>query len=124
MAKFNDPQEAEAAAQKLLQGRMDYVRRAIDARNALEEAQEQLKAAERADTAAYQAAVKNGGWGEDELKKIGLTQPTKVKRVQQRKRSNGTISGGSEQRESEVKETPVPNTDITEPGQTDSMNQA
>lgn len=124
MAKFNDPQEAEAAAQKLLQGRMDYVRRAIDARNALEEAQEQLKAAERADTAAYQAAVKNGGWGEDELKKIGLTQPTKVKRVQQRKRSNGTISGGSEQRKSEVKETPVPNTDITEPGQTDSMNQA
>ncbi|WP_313362435.1 hypothetical protein [Kocuria sp.] len=124
MAKFNDPQEAEAAAQKLLQGRMDYVRRAIDARNALEEAQEQLKAAERTDTAAYQAAVKNGGWGEDELKKIGLTQPTKVKLVQQRKRSNGTISGGSEQRESKVKDTPVPNTDITEPGQTDSMNQA
>lgn len=68
---------------------MDYVRRAIEARSALEDAQQAVREAEKEDSAAYNAAIKSGGWTEDELRKIGLNQPAKIKRVQQRKRSNG-----------------------------------
>lgn len=89
MVKINDPAKAEDVAQRLLQGRMDYVRRAIEARSALEDAQQAVREAEKEDSAAYNAAIKSGGWTEDELRKIGLNQPAKIKRVQQRKRSNG-----------------------------------
>ena len=40
MAKLTDPQQAEEAAQRLLNDRMDYIRRAITARGALEEARQ------------------------------------------------------------------------------------
>lgn len=89
MVKINDPAKAEDAAQQLLEGRMNYVRRAIEARSALDDAHEALREAEKQDAAAYNSAIKTGGWTEDELRKIGLNQPAKVKRVQQRKRSNG-----------------------------------
>lgn len=84
MAKLTDPQQAEEAAQRLLNDRMDYVRRAITARGALDKAREALKEAERNDVQAFQAAVNNGGWTADELRKIGLTAPEKVQRVQRR----------------------------------------
>ena len=89
MVKINDPAKAEDAAQQLLEGRMAYVRRAIETRSALDDAQEALREAEKQDAAAYNSAIKTGGWTEDELRKIGLNQPTKIKRVQQRRRSNG-----------------------------------
>lgn len=100
MVKITDTMDAEAAAEKLLQGRMDYVRQAIDARQALETARAALRDAERADTAAYQAAVKNGGWSEDELKKIGLSQPEKIKRVQRKSREKSQSGRETAQRES------------------------
>ena len=90
MAKLTDPQQAEEAAQRLLNDRMDYIRRAITARGALDEAREALKEAEKNDTAAFQAAVNNGGWTADELKKIGLAAPEKVQRVQRRRKANQT----------------------------------
>ncbi|MHC5560939.1 hypothetical protein [Kocuria sp. U4B] len=86
MAKLTDPQQAEATAQRLLNDRMDYIRRAIATRGALDEAREALKEAEKNDAQAFQAAVNNGGWTEDELRKIGLAAPEKVQRVQRRKR--------------------------------------
>jgi hypothetical protein len=90
MAKLTDPHQAEEAAQRLLNDRMDYVRRAITARGALDEAREALKEAERNDVQAFQAAVNNGGWTADELKKIGLTAPEKVQRVQRRRKATQT----------------------------------
>ena len=90
MAKLTDPQQAEAAAQRLLNDRMDYIRRAITARGALDEAREALKEAEKNDAQAFQAAVNNGGWTADELKKIGLAAPDKVQRVQRRRKSTST----------------------------------
>lgn len=87
MAKLTDPQQAEEAAQRLLNDRMDYVRRAITARGALDEAREALKEAEKNDAQAFQAAVNNGGWTEDELRKIGLSAPEKMQRVQRRRKA-------------------------------------
>lgn len=90
MAKLTDPHQAEEAAQRLLNDRMDYVRRAITARGALDEAREALKEAEKNDVQAFQAAVNNGGWTADELKKIGLAAPEKVQRVQRRRKATST----------------------------------
>lgn len=87
MAKLTDPQQAEEAAQRLLNDRMDYVRRAITARGALDDAREALKEAEKNDAQAFQAAVNNDGWSADELRKIGLTAPNKIQRVQRRRRA-------------------------------------
>ena len=87
MAKLTDPQQAEEAAQRLLNDRMDYVRRAITARGALDEAREALKEAEKNDAQAFQAAVNNGGWTAEELRKIGLSAPEKVQRVQRRRKA-------------------------------------
>lgn len=90
MAKLTDPQHAEEAAQRLLNGRMDYIRRAITARGALDEAREALKEAEKNDAQAFQAAVNNGGWTAEELRKIGLSAPEKVQRVQRRRKATST----------------------------------
>ncbi|KUG53855.1 hypothetical protein AVL61_15085 [Kocuria rosea subsp. polaris] len=90
MAKLTDPQQAEEAAQRLLNDRMDYVRRAITARGALDEAREALKEAEKNDVQAFQAAVNNGGWSAEELRKIGLSAPEKVQRVQRRRKATST----------------------------------
>lgn len=87
MAKLTDSQQAEEAAQRLLNDRMDYVRRAITARGALDDAREALKEAEKNDAQAFQAAVNNDGWSADELRKIGLTAPNKIQRVQRRRRA-------------------------------------
>ena len=92
MAKLSDPQQAEEAAQRLLNDRMDYVRRAIATRGALGEAREALKEAEKNDIQAFQAAVNNGGWTADELKKIGLAAPEKMQRVQRRRKTTQTTS--------------------------------
>ncbi|WP_270451708.1 hypothetical protein [Kocuria marina] len=75
---------------------MDYVRAAITARGALDEAREALKEAEKDDTAAFQAAVTTGGWAAEELRKIGLSAPEKVQRVQRRRKvaKNSTGSAG------------------------------
>ena len=93
MAKLTDPQQAEEAAQRLLNDRMDYIRRAITARGALDEAREALKEAEKNDVQAFQAAVNNGGWTAEELRKIGLVAPDKVQRVQRRRKTTQTTSG-------------------------------
>jgi hypothetical protein len=92
MAKLTDPQQAEEAAQRLLNDRMDYIRRAIAARGALDEAREALKEAEKNDVAAFQAAVNNGGWTAEELKRIGLAAPEKVQRVQRRRKATQTTA--------------------------------
>ncbi|WP_424348116.1 hypothetical protein [Kocuria sp. CH-021] len=96
MAKLTDPQQAEEAAQRLLNDRMDYVRRAITARGALDEAREALKEAEKNDVQAFQAAVNNGGWTAEELRKIGLTAPEKVQRVQRRKAARNGAGSSSD----------------------------
>lgn len=91
MAKLTGPQQAEEAAQRLLNDRMDYVRRAITARGALDDAREVLKEAEKNDAQAFQAAVNNGGWTAEELRKIGLTAPEKIQRVQRRRKTTGSV---------------------------------
>jgi hypothetical protein len=96
MAKLTDPQQAEATAQRLLNDRMDYVRRAITARGALDDAREALKEAEKNDAQAFQAAVTNGGWTAEDLRKIGLTSPDKVQRVQRRKRRPSDTASSSD----------------------------
>ena len=102
MAKLTDPQQAEEAAQRLLNDRMDYVRRAITARGALDEAREALKEAEKNDAQAFQAAVNSGGWTAEELRKIGLTTPEKVQRVQRRKRRIEASTGRPESSQPEA----------------------
>ena len=121
MTKITDPMNAEAAAQKLLQGRMDYVRQAIDARQALDAAQDALREAERADTSAYQAAVKNGGWSEDELKKIGLTKPEKLKRVQQKRQAKPEPATGEGQDKQAPVQDATTNENSQDTGQTEYL---
>ena len=104
MAKLTDPQQAEEAAQRLLNDRMDYVRAAITARGALDETREALKEAEKNDTAAFQAAVNNGGWTAEELRKIGLAAPEKVQRVQRRKAAKNGASPSSDSAPEELAE--------------------
>ncbi|MEX5296832.1 hypothetical protein QYM41_16265 [Kocuria sp. CPCC 205268] len=101
MAKLTDPQQAEEAAQRLLNDRMDYVRRAITARGALDEAREALKEAEKNDTAAFQTAVTTGGWTAEELRKIGLSAPEKVQRVQRRRKTSKSGAGSAPDDEQE-----------------------
>ncbi|MBD2763522.1 hypothetical protein IEE92_13390 [Kocuria sp. cx-116] len=79
-----------------LNDRMDYIRRAITARGDLDEAREALKEAEKNDAQAFQAAVNNGGWTADELKKIGLAAPEKMQRVQRRRKSTSTTGSAQE----------------------------
>ena len=104
MAKLTDPQQAEEAAQRLLNDRMDYIRRAITARGALDEAREALKEAEKNDAQAFQAAVNNGGWTAEELRKIGLAAPEKVQRVQRRKAAKNGASPSSDSAPEELAE--------------------
>ena len=59
-------------------------------RDSTDEAREALKEAEKNDVQAFQAAVNNGGWTADELKKIGLAAPDKVQRVQRRRKATST----------------------------------
>ena len=75
---------------------MDCVRRATAAHGVLDDAREVLKEAEKNDLQAFQAAVNNGGWTAEELRKIGLNAPEKVQRVQRRKKATKNTSSRTE----------------------------
>lgn len=85
MATTLDPEATARAAQQLLNNRIDAVRALVDARSLVEQAREQLTAAEQADVRAYKAAT-SAGWSVDELRQLDLPEPGKVARVR-RKRS-------------------------------------
>ena len=89
------PQQEEGAAQRLFHDQMDYVRRTIAARGALDEAREALRETEKIDAQAFQAAVTNGGWTAEKLRKMGLATPEKVQRVQRRRRTCKSGAGSA-----------------------------
>jgi len=69
-----DVQAAARAAQALLDTRIAAVRTLAQARQATNVKVGELQAAERKDTAAYRAALREG-WTEEELKKVGFDSP-------------------------------------------------
>ncbi|MFY0407922.1 hypothetical protein [Solicola sp. PLA-1-18] len=74
-----DLQTIENAAKELLDTRVDAVRTLARARADVAAQAEQLRTAEAADKAAYDAAIK-AGWTPDELRKVGLAAPGKTRR--------------------------------------------
>ncbi|MFC3687311.1 hypothetical protein [Aquipuribacter hungaricus] len=87
-----DTDRIQAAARALLDDKVKAVRVLAHARQAREDARAALEQAERADTAAYTAALRDG-WTADELKRVGLDAPTK--RAPGRPRSTAKTSGRS-----------------------------
>jgi hypothetical protein len=92
------PDEAVNRAQRVLNARLDTIRRAVEARQSLadvhdEARQERLtleaqiaariRDAENTDARAYMAALQ-AGWSAAELKKIGLSEPEKKRRTRRR----------------------------------------
>lgn len=86
MAATLDPEVTARAAQQLLNNRIDAVRALVDARAAVEQAREQLAAAEQADVRAFKAAT-SAGWSVDELRQLQLPEPGKVTRVRRKRAS-------------------------------------
>jgi hypothetical protein len=67
-------EQVETAARALLDSRIQAVRELATTRQTRNDKREELAAAERADTAAYAAALR-AGWTTDELRKVGLDEP-------------------------------------------------
>ena len=112
MANIPTPDQAEELARKSQEQRIAAVRALAHARHALENARETESAARealeaeykqrrkeldtklkedaksirQADTKAYRAALK-AGWSEEELKRIGFTQPTAQRRQRSRRKN-------------------------------------
>lgn len=83
MTKSLDIEATAAAARALLDDRVESVRELVKARQRVTDLREQLADAEREDARAYQVA-QNKGWGQDELRKLGIADPEKVTRVRKR----------------------------------------
>ena len=71
-----DSDKIETAARALLDEKVAAVRTLVETRQKREDARAAMSSAERADAAAYTAAVR-AGWTTDELKSVGLDAPTK-----------------------------------------------
>jgi len=76
MATNLNANRVETAARELLDSRIQAVRSLATARQAREDKRAELDQAERADAAAYTAAQR-AGWTTDELRRVGLDQPTR-----------------------------------------------
>lgn len=68
------PDDAAAAATRLLDDRVDAIRTLAAARQARNDARAQLDEQERADAAAF-AAARRAGWTPEELRKVGFDEP-------------------------------------------------
>ena len=91
------PDEAVNRAQRVLNARLDTIRRAVEARQSLADVHEarqerltleaqiaaRIRDAENTDARAYMAALQ-AGWSAAELKKIGLSEPEKKRRTRRR----------------------------------------
>lgn len=87
-----DLEETRNQARQILDSRIEVVSELVIARQRVNDLRVQLAEAEREDKRAYVRATREG-WGEDELKKLGLDNHAAVKR---RKRSAMTGSPSSE----------------------------
>lgn len=67
--------ELKTKAQEMLAGRMDALDAIESATSQLSHAQSELKVAEGAVSAAWTAAT-SAGWTPEELRKLGIVQPT------------------------------------------------
>ncbi len=98
MATTPTPEEAIDRAKRVLDARIETIRKAVEARQHVADVREEtdreraaLEAriaqrvgdAERADVKAYNAAM-SAGWSADELRKIGLPEPDKKARTRRR----------------------------------------
>lgn len=106
MATPPTPEEAIDRAKRVLDDRIATIRQAVEARQHITdvrasterdraklEAQiaERISDAERADSAAYNAAVR-AGWSAAELRKIGLPEPARTRRRTSRSNSTSRTS--------------------------------
>lgn len=83
MATPLDPQSAEEKARQLLDNRIESVRSLVRSRQHLADLRDQVNEAEKADVAAYRAALRDG-WTADELRKLGVDEPAKKARTRRR----------------------------------------
>jgi hypothetical protein len=89
--------QVETAARALLDSRIQAVRELAITRQTRNDKREQLAAAERADTAAYTAALR-AGWTTEELRKVGLDEPERRGPGRPRRSRNRTGSGDTDSR--------------------------
>ena len=75
MAHDLDPDTTAQRARDLLDKRIQSVRELVIKRQAVTDLRAQLDTAERDDATAYTAALRDG-WTPDELKTLGLPEPT------------------------------------------------
>lgn len=76
MASDLSTQRVEDAARALLDQRIQAVRDLAATRQSVIDKRAELQEAERADAAAY-AAAQRAGWTTDELRKVGLEEPSR-----------------------------------------------
>ena len=79
MAHDLDPDTTAQRARNLLDKRIHSVRELVTKRQTVTDLRAQLDTAERDDHAAYTAALRDG-WTADELKTLGLPEPTTTPR--------------------------------------------
>jgi hypothetical protein len=83
MPRMTSADDIEQRARQLLDARITSVRALVHSRQQITDLRDQLTAAERADVQAYDKALTDG-WTPDELKRLGLPEPTKRTQVRRR----------------------------------------
>jgi len=96
MPKHVDLQAIERAARAKLDTRIEAIKTLAKARQNKLDKQAQATAAEREDTTAWMAAIRQG-WAADELKDLGFDPPTKKTpgRTRRRRTTTTTTTNGS-----------------------------
>ena len=103
MPKPVDIQAIERAARAKLDTRVEAVKVLATARQNKLDKQAEAAAAEREDTTAWMAAIRQG-WGEDELKDLGFDPPTKKTAGRSRRRRAATNGSASAQAPAEARD--------------------
>ncbi|MCH8614402.1 hypothetical protein [Arsenicicoccus dermatophilus] len=86
-----DTHTAEQKARELLESRITSVRALVTKRAELDHLRAQVAAAETEDAKAYRAALADG-WTPDELRKLGIDEPTKHTRTRRRTHTRKTTT--------------------------------
>lgn len=88
-------EQAERRARELLDNRMESVRVLVRAQQGVSDAEERMRKA-----SAWRSAVQNG-WSAEELKKLGIDEPVRVRKPRRREPSRQAGDAGQAVRESD-----------------------
>lgn len=93
-------EQAERRARELLDNRMESVRVLVRAQQGVSDAEERMREAQVEKASAWRSAVQNG-WSAEELKKLGIDEPVRVRKPRRREPSRQAGDAGQAVRESD-----------------------